>query len=81
MKLSKFLSCFFLSCLLSVSVCAQETYTMENTKLIKGIHYDMQNIPLNDIVNVHNNASGTKASASANKDALGNVSIDVVFHM
>ena len=29
-------------------------------------------------VNVHNNASGTKASASANKDAQGNVSIDVI---
>ena len=29
-------------------------------------------------VNVHNNASGTKASASANKDAQGNVSLDVI---
>ena len=29
-------------------------------------------------VNVHNNASGTKASATANKDAEGNMSIDVI---
>ena len=34
--------------------------------------------PVNVNVNVHNNASGTKASASANKDAQGNVSIDVI---
>ena len=34
--------------------------------------------PVNINVNVHNNASGTKASASANKDAQGNVSIDVI---
>ena len=53
MKLSKFLICFFLSCFLSVNVYAQETYTMENTKLIKGIRYDMQNRPLNGIVNVY----------------------------
>ena len=42
-----------LSSLLSISVYAQETYTMENTKLIKGIRYDMQNRPLNGIVNVY----------------------------
>lgn len=29
-------------------------------------------------VNVHNNATGTKASATANKDAEGNMSIDVI---
>lgn len=34
--------------------------------------------PVNVNVNVHNNASGTKASATANKDASGNVSIDVI---
>ena len=34
--------------------------------------------PVNVNVNVHNNASGTMASASANKDAQGNVSIDVI---
>lgn len=34
--------------------------------------------PVNVNVNVHNNASGTKASATANKDAQGNVSIDVI---
>ena len=34
--------------------------------------------PVNVNVNVHNNASGTQASASANKDAQGNVSIDVI---
>ena len=34
--------------------------------------------PVNVNVNVHNNASGTKASASANKDAQGNVSLDVI---
>ena len=34
--------------------------------------------PVKVNVNVHNNASGTKASASANKDAQGNVSIDVI---
>lgn len=44
---------FFLSYLLSVSVYAQETYTMENTKLVKGIRYDMQNRPLNGIVSVY----------------------------
>ena len=53
MKLSKFLSCLFFSCFLSVDVYAQETYTMENTKLVKGIRYDMQNRPLNGIVNVY----------------------------
>ncbi len=34
--------------------------------------------PVNVNVNVHNNSSGTKASATANKDASGNVSIDVI---
>lgn len=53
MKLSKFLSCFFFSCFLSVNVYAQETYTMENTKLVKGIRCDTQNRPLNGIVNVY----------------------------
>jgi len=53
MNLLKIFSHLFLSCLLSASVCAQETYTMENTKLIRGIRYDMQNRPLNGIVNVY----------------------------
>ena len=34
--------------------------------------------PVNVNVNVHNKASGAKASATANKDASGNVSIDVI---
>lgn len=34
--------------------------------------------PVNVQVNVHNNASGTKATATANKDAGGNVSIDIM---
>ncbi len=34
--------------------------------------------PVSVQVNVHNNASGTKATATANKDAGGNVSIDII---
>lgn len=34
--------------------------------------------PVNVQVNIQNNASGTKATATANKDAGGNVSIDII---
>lgn len=34
--------------------------------------------PVSVQVNVHNNASGTKARATANKDAQGNMSIDII---
>jgi len=37
---------------------AQEIYTMENTKLVKGIRYDVKNRPLNGIVNVYYNIGG-----------------------
>ena len=53
MNLLKLFCHLFLFCLLSVNAYAQETYTMENTKLIKGIRYDMQNRPLNGIVSVY----------------------------